>query len=240
MEQKCANLYSFHNQKLNERLGDLILKAKDPDSTLMHVCEGLRCLREIKSRYDRDEGFDIIALGNDDAFQMGIMLHFDDDKDLSNKPTVIERLPREQVVQVAAGGLHSVGLMKDGSVYTWGCNDDGALGRTGVTEETSHCLKEVTEGFQPEDKGHIMQVTAGDSHSLFLSLDGNVYMSGMYKDTDSGKFRDLAKGEKLKSKSGKNEIPVLLDMPGKVKKICSGHSWNAAVLNDDTLVTWGK
>lgn len=34
-----------------------------------------------------------------------------------------------QVVQVAAGGMHSVALSADGEVYTTGVNDEGALGR---------------------------------------------------------------------------------------------------------------
>lgn len=34
-----------------------------------------------------------------------------------------------QVVQVAAGGMHSVALTAEGEVYTCGVNDEGALGR---------------------------------------------------------------------------------------------------------------
>ena len=41
-----------------------------------------------------------------------------------------------QVVQVAAGGMHSVALTARGEVLTTGVNDEGALGRcTGVTAE---------------------------------------------------------------------------------------------------------
>ena len=34
-----------------------------------------------------------------------------------------------EVVQVAAGGMHSVALTAEGEVYTCGVNDEGALGR---------------------------------------------------------------------------------------------------------------
>ena len=32
-------------------------------------------------------------------------------------------------VQVSCGGMHTVALAADGKVWTWGVNDEGALGR---------------------------------------------------------------------------------------------------------------
>ena len=32
-------------------------------------------------------------------------------------------------MSVKAGGMHTVALTESGRVYTWGCNDEGALGR---------------------------------------------------------------------------------------------------------------
>ncbi len=47
-----------------------------------------------------------------------------------------------KVIQVAAGGMHSVALTADGDVFTTGVNDEGALGReTGkliLLHETLH------------------------------------------------------------------------------------------------------
>lgn len=34
-----------------------------------------------------------------------------------------------QILQVACGGMHTVVLTEDGQVYSWGVNDEGALGR---------------------------------------------------------------------------------------------------------------
>jgi alpha-tubulin suppressor-like RCC1 family protein len=43
-------------------------------------------------------------------------------------------LPSVQILQVACGGMHTVVLTTDGQIYTWGVNDEGALGReTGVS-----------------------------------------------------------------------------------------------------------
>ena len=54
-------------------------------------------------------------------------------QDLYRSPT--HSLCCVQIVQVAAGGMHSVALTAEGEVYTCGVNDEGALGR-----ETSACI----------------------------------------------------------------------------------------------------
>ena len=36
------------------------------------------------------------------------------------------------VIQVVAGGIHSVALDKEGEVHTWGCGSDGRLGHPGA------------------------------------------------------------------------------------------------------------
>ncbi len=34
-----------------------------------------------------------------------------------------------QVLQIACGGMHTVALLEDGRIFSWGVNDEGALGR---------------------------------------------------------------------------------------------------------------
>lgn len=38
-------------------------------------------------------------------------------------------LPMPQVLQIACGGMHTVALLEDGRIFSWGVNDEGALGR---------------------------------------------------------------------------------------------------------------
>jgi hypothetical protein len=155
-------------------------------------------------------------------------------------PTFI-RIPAgtgSRVVHVAGGGLHSVALTEDGQVYTFGCNDDYALGREVADESMLHLISPVTNGFSLQDHNQIIGVDAGDSHSLFLSIHGNIYQCGMYKDMDSGKFSDKPAGSKASPK-GSNKQPVLVPLQGRAREIKAGDSWNAAVLEDGTLVTWG-
>ena len=39
--------------------------------------------------------------------------------------------PARSILKVVCGGMHTVALSSMGKVYTWGCNDEGALGREG-------------------------------------------------------------------------------------------------------------
>lgn len=70
--------------------------------------------------------------------------------------------------------MHTVALSNQGKVYTWGCNDEGALGRPGaenVPIEVSNSLKiPVTD------------ITAGDSHTIAYNQNLNqIYLWGLYR-----------------------------------------------------------
>jgi alpha-tubulin suppressor-like RCC1 family protein len=240
-QEKKRSLWQQHMETLNTATRKRLLgngngNLTTPDDAVMMACEYLRVQRDIDQLYHRPAG-DVVAMGMDDCSQLGIAKTADDDKEMEYAPTLVRNLP-SNTIQVASGGLHSVALMDSGEVYTWGCNDDYALGRE-VTEETSHLVEKVTAGFDPADVNQMVAIEAGDSHSLFLSLQGNVYMCGMYKDVDSGKFHDVNPGQKLTK--GSNNIPVkAYQIPQKVRKIAAGFSWNAAILADDSMVTWGE
>jgi regulator of chromosome condensation len=239
LERKKA-LWQQHIERLNEDTRDKVLNDTSitPTECFYTACEHLRVQEDIENLYHRSPG-EVVAMGMDDCFQLGVAISADDDKDTEYPPTLVRNLP-SNVIQVAAGGLHSAALTEDGAVYTWGCNDDYALGRDGITEDNLHFVKPIAQeqSFAPQDRGQIVAIDAGDSHTLCLSLHGNVYQVGMYKDVDSGKFRDLPPGET--NPKGTNKVAVQVQMPQKVRAMAAGYSWNAAILADDSMVTWGK
>jgi len=56
--------------------------------------------------------------------------------ELFNNDGVEEEVPRSLTSKVPisllmCGGMHTVALTTTGIAYSWGCNDDGALGRQG-------------------------------------------------------------------------------------------------------------
>lgn len=63
-------------------------------------------------------------------------------------------------------------------MYSWGCNDEGALGREATQNDGDEWFaKEVK---LPDDV-HVTMVSAGDSHSIALTNTGTVYAWGTYR-----------------------------------------------------------
>ena len=77
------------------------------------------------------------------------------------------------VAAVAAGGNISFALLDDGTVRSWGMNDDGHLGNgegeTGLNSYTPVKVLNLT---------NIVQVAAGHDHGVALDYDGNVFVWG--------------------------------------------------------------
>merc|ERR1712035_69131 len=140
------------------------------------------------------------------------------------KPSLVP-LP-EKIVQVAAGGMHTVCLSDTGHVYTFGCNDEGALGRdtTGMTSEM------VPGKVALEDK--VILVSAGDSHTAALTDDGTVYIWGA--------FRDNTGVIGLLEPMTTSNVPIKIDMPKPVVKIASGNDHLVLVTVDGDLYSLGN
>ncbi|XP_067094351.1 regulator of chromosome condensation [Osmerus mordax] len=154
------------------------------------------------SSHGQEKGL-VLVLGQGDVGQLGL----GEDVMERKKPALVN-LP-EGVVQVAAGGMHTVCVSDTGSVYTFGCNDEGALGR-----ETSEEGSETVPGkVVLEDR--VVQVSAGDSHTAALTEDGAVYLWGSFRD-NSGVIGLL---ESMK----KCALPVKVPIKEPVVKIVSGN-----------------
>ena len=93
---------------------------------------------------------------------------------------------------------------------------------------------------QDLEDGWISQVSAGESHTLFLSLDGNVYSAGMYKEKDKQPFRIVPSQSGDNDPKGKNPSPQhVWQLSRPAIHIYSGGDFAAAILDDYSLVTWG-
>lgn len=90
------------------------------------------------------------------------------------RPALIPSL--RDIVDISAGGMHNLCLTRRGEVYSFGCNDEGALGRATADEEGSE--------FEPrriELPAPCLKISAGDSHSACLLNDGRVYAWGSFR-----------------------------------------------------------
>ena len=123
----------------------------------------------VNTRTRTKPGF-VLSVGENLSNQLGLTL----DVDSRKKPQLIKMMPNNgTVVQVASGGMHSACLTDDGTVYTFGCNDEFALGRANDDD---------IERVELPEK--IIEITAGDSHTAALSETGIVYAWGTFRVSD--------------------------------------------------------
>lgn len=109
----------------------------------------------------------VYTFGSGDLGQLGL----GEDTYQTTAPRRITFFEGKNVVSVAAGGAHTLALDGNGTVYSWGCNDDGALGRSGE-EAVPHAV---------EISAKIIAISAGDSISIAIDRSQHVWAWGMFR-----------------------------------------------------------
>ena len=102
----------------------------------------------------------VLTLGQGDTGQLGL----GEDVMEKSRPALVKDI--EAAVEVVAGGMHTAVLDSEGQVWTFGCNDEGSLGR--VVAEEEDCF--VPGKVEIEEK--VVGISAGDSHSAALTETG--------------------------------------------------------------------
>ncbi|OWA50220.1 putative Regulator of chromosome condensation [Hypsibius exemplaris] len=121
---------------------------------------------------------ELFVYGNNEAGQLGL----EDPSLVKRYPffMAVDRVGGHPIHTVVAGGMHSVLVNAEGQAWSWGCDDEGALG-TAADDEDSWRPKRVNIPVK------VKTVTAGDSHTAFLTLSGRIYLTGTMRDA-SGAF----------------------------------------------------
>uniref|UniRef100_G3W0W5 Regulator of chromosome condensation n=2 Tax=Sarcophilus harrisii TaxID=9305 RepID=G3W0W5_SARHA len=174
---------------------------------------------KVGHRSHRTEAGLVLTLGQGDVGQLGLGEHV-----IERKRPALVPMP-ESIVQAEAGGMHTVCLGKSGQVYTFGCNDEGALGRDTSVEgsETVPGVVNLSE--------KVVQVSAGDSHTAALTEDGRVFLWGSFRD-NNGVIGLL---EPMK----KSMVPVQVQLDVPVIKVASGNDHLVMLTIDGNLYTSG-
>ena len=84
----------------------------------------------------------VLSLGTGDTGQLGL----GEDITERSKPAIITGV-KGKVVSVAAGGMHTICITTDGVVWSFGCNDEGALGRQIEDDEEGRFINYVYNSF---------------------------------------------------------------------------------------------
>uniref|UniRef100_A0A3Q3WJK2 RCC1-like domain-containing protein n=1 Tax=Mola mola TaxID=94237 RepID=A0A3Q3WJK2_MOLML len=121
------------------------------------------------------------------------------------------------VIQVACGKSHSLALTKD--VFSWGLNSHGQLGLGKEVE-----LRHTPDVVSALTGVAVCQVSAGATHTLFLTLPGLVYCCGANK---SGQL-------------GLNRVDEKALKPLGVAFISCGEAHSAVLTKDGKVFTFGE
>lgn len=95
------------------------------------------------------------------------------------------------------------------------------------------------------EDGTITQLDIGAAHIVYLSMSGNVYISGMLKDCDSGVWRNPDPRKEHGAADnygvkGCHETPVHIpELKNNTIAVFAGDSFCAALTADRELYTWG-
>lgn len=123
---------------------------------------------------------------------------------------------------VAAGGFHSVYLDETGQVWTWGDNRFGQLGNEDTTEPLLN--PEVVSALPS-----IARISAGGSHTMALTTDGQVWTWGGNHDNTLG----------VSTSTTTQATPVLIPNLDHVMAIAAGDGHGVALRSNGTVWTWG-
>ena len=184
---------------------------------------------------------DLFVFGSNPFGALGL----GEDETVKYRPAQVTAAGLPSLVQVSCGGMHTAALDQQGRVWTWGVNDEGALGR--CTEGTS--WQEVEEGSKepsavpglaplPSTNIKAVQVAAGDGFTFALTAEGAVYGCGMFKD-DQGGLNGFSPKVKLQRTFALVYEPPRGSEGDRVVKIVAGARHMAALTAGHEVITWG-
>ncbi|XP_060077678.1 regulator of chromosome condensation-like [Ylistrum balloti] len=168
--------------------------------------------------HSSDEGV-VLVLGEGDVGQLGL----GEDILERARPTLLSSV-EEKVIQVVCGGMHTVCVTVKGEIVTFGCNDEGSLGR-----DTSEEGSEMLPGKVPLG-AKVVQVSAGDSHTAALTDDGRLYIWGNFRDSNGSIGLTL---------SGIQKVPVEVLHNETIVKVTSGGDHLVCLTDKGEIYTWG-
>ena len=169
-------------------------------------------------------GGTIFVTGSGECDQLGL----GDDAYSVETLTLVPALARVRIARLAVGGLHTLALDGSGRLWSWGCNDDCALGRGGAENRPGR----VRGGL---DAGGVTLIGAGDSHSIAVDATGRVWAWGTYKGSDGYLGFDA---DTRKQAEPRLMDAVTREYGGAVQLSC-GADHSAVVTTSGVAMAWG-
>ena len=176
----------------------------------------------------------VIVFGSGDCGQLGM----GEDLVSCPRPKRHAFFEDKEIIAVSAGGLHTLALSRTGKVYSWGCNDEKALG---------HSAQEFTVSqVHGLDQELIVQITCGDSISAALTSEGKIYTWGTFRDSKgvigvkSHRIEENRTAATIQPHVFHIYPTLLKDLSHlRIKKISAGANHLLALSDDGEVYAWG-
>ncbi|KAK9244767.1 regulator of chromosome condensation 1/beta-lactamase-inhibitor protein II [Lipomyces tetrasporus] len=153
------------------------------------------------------------------------------------------------IVDFAVGGAHVIAIDKNGRLWSWGCNDHGALGRN--TSSGEEGLLRDMDADDNDDDGDLnplestpalvenlpndlvfVQVAASDNLSLALTSEGRLWAWGTFRCNEGV----LGFSDKIEFQ----HTPIQIPIPIAVGQIAAGKDHVMALTTNGRVFSWGN
>jgi len=97
------------------------------------------------------------------------------------------------VKAISAGGVFTLALKTDGTVWAWGDNEHGEFGGGSIDESSK--MKSLDLKNEPAEVSmlqDVVEISAGNTHAIAVTSDGGVWAWG---GNDEGQLGDLAESK---------------------------------------------
>lgn len=137
----------------------------------------------------------------------------------------------EDVKAISAGGSQALVLLEGGTVKAWGNNGAGGIGDGTIVQRDAPVSVNGLSGVEA--------IAAGEGHSLALMNDGTVMAWGR-NDVGQLGIGTTTGPETCMSELPCSRTPVQVKGLSGVKAIATGYDHSLALLNNGTVVAWGR
>ena len=144
-------------------------------------------------------------------------------------PKHVKRLADLHVTAIAAGDRHSIALVEDGNVFTWGNGEGGQLGHG----DCENCWIPVCVQFFRFRRNRVLKIAAGTRMTAVITTDHKVFTWG---DSTYGEL-----GHGLTGLKGRISSPMIITALAKRRVVDIAASTHClAVARDGTVYAWGR
>ncbi|MFX3646856.1 MAG: hypothetical protein ACE3K2_16415 [Paenibacillus sp.] len=137
-----------------------------------------------------------------------------------------------KIKDVSAGTYFTVALKSDGTVWSWGLNNEGQLGDG--TRQTRSAPVQVVGQYGKGFLDQVVAIESGDKHTLALRADGTVWSWGSNSSGQAG-----IKWNSYSNSPMKLEFKNTLGKSVKIQSISTRSNHSVALSVDNELFTWG-